>query len=237
MAKVARLTVRAEGSVQVAPDRANVNFRVRAREGDRSRSVDRVRQRQQQLYRILDRYEVPERGRRTQQITSTQLVDPKTRKGIGYEASALTTIRLDDFTHLGTLIDAAGSQGDVDVSGPVFEVSATNPGHLEACRRATATARLRAAALAEGLDTHLGRVVSVQEGEMRQQRGPQMTMPYAAAPLAAAPGGEAVQISSGVVRLSSVVIATFEIEEQSAALPSHDDSGASTGSHALPSTL
>jgi uncharacterized protein len=212
MADATQLTVKAEGSIQVTPDRATLDFRVRVRGQVRARTVQRARAKLAQLTQTLDRHHVSHEQRRTEQITATQLFDPKTRKGVGYEASALTTVRLSDFTDLGGLIDAVASQGGVDVTGPQWEVSATHLGHLEACRRATASAQRRAQAFAEGVGMSLGRLVTMQEEEVWQHQQAQMTASLAAGPSQEGSAPGSVSIWSGVVRLTSAVTATFEVQ-------------------------
>jgi uncharacterized protein YggE len=211
MAEAPRLTVYAEGSKQFAPDRANVDFRVRVRGTVRARTVQRARTRLRQLATILDTHRIAPEDRRTQQITATELLAPKTGKPTGYEASAVVTVRLKDFSRLGALLAAAGSEGDVDVTGPQWEVSASNPGHLEVCRLATEMARLRADAYADGLGMRIGRLLTMQEADGWQQRGAQMTLAHNAADAAAVDEGGGFDLSSGVMRLSTTISATFEV--------------------------
>jgi uncharacterized protein YggE len=219
MTKPAPIAVHAEGSVQVAPDRANLTFRVRARENDRNRAVEKVRHALQEVTAVLDHYHVPAERRRTQSVTATEVVDPKTRKRIAYESTAWMSIRLEleDFSHIGELYFAVATRGDIDITGPQWEVSATNEGHLEACRRAAASAGRRAAAFAEGARIPLGRLVRIEE-DMIGGRGQQMTFAYGA------PGGkpqgpepQALELAAGVVRVSVSIKALYELGTPSSA--------------------
>ena len=211
MTSGAKLIVQAEGSVQVRPDRANLRFRAQTREGDRNRAVEKVRSQLALLSQTLDRFSVERHRRRTESITATQLIDPATKKRIGYEASAWVTVRLDTFDRLGELHHAVATIGDVDITGPTWEVSAVNPAHLEACSRAAATARRRAEAFAEGAGLALDTLVKLEEQHL-SGRGAQMTAGYqqAAIPAAGAMDG-------GVIRLSVSVTAVYRLRGRDAA--------------------
>jgi len=214
MGKSTRITLRAEGSVVVAPDRVDLTFRTRAREGDRRRAVEKVRKQLDTLGGVLDGHGVADERRRTESVTATQLIDPKSRRTSGYEAQAAVSIRLDDFTRLGELYHAAATQGDIDVWGPHWQISRGNDGHLEACRRAAASARNRAAAFAEGAGLSLGPLVSLEEEWQNQAGYGAQSMPLGGAAPMGSPGEtdpKTMELAGGVMRLSVRVRAVYEV--------------------------
>jgi uncharacterized protein len=206
--KAPRVTVGGTGEVRVEPDRADVEFDLRAVEADRRRAHDRVSRRLAATNEVLDRHRVPVERRRSGPITERQLFEPNSRRSRGFEAVARLSIRLDEFDRLGALIDDAVSLAEANVVGPLWAVSRDHPSRLEACRLASVAAARRAQAYAEGAGLGLGRLLRLTEaGGAPAERG------YARALASQAPE---IELSPGTVIVSAEVTAVYELTDDEA---------------------
>jgi len=92
---------------------------------------------------------------------------------IGYDASGTLRIRIDNPAKAGKVIDAAIAAGANRVDGVSFELTQAGQARQEAIRLATAAARDKAEALADGLDMHITGVVEATASNGDQNWGPQ----------------------------------------------------------------
>ena len=118
---------------------------------------------------------------------------------IAYSVSNTVEVTLTDLTVIGKVIDTAITSGANRVQGVSFDLQDRNPPTAQALKLAAARARGQADAIASGLNVHTGPVVRASEGF-------NLTSP--SSPLAAAGGGSATPIETGLV----VVQASVTIE-------------------------
>jgi uncharacterized protein YggE len=82
---------------------------------------------------------------------------------VGYRASNVVSVRLEDLTRVGPVIDAAVEAGANEVQGVDFRLQDDLAARQEALGQAVATARAKAGALAAALGVRLGSVLDARE--------------------------------------------------------------------------
>lgn len=120
----------------------------------------------------------------------------------GYIASNMLNVRVRDLEALGTILDAAVSDGANTMNGISFGLSEPNPVMNEARTRAVADATSRASVLATAAGARLGPVVSITEGG---------TYPGPAPMFRAESTG--VPIAEGELAMTASVTVTFAIAD------------------------
>ena len=124
----------------------------------------------------------------------------------GFRAHTTTTVRLQDPTIAGRLIQGAAERAQAQVRGPSWWVAPDNPARVEACRRAAVEAKRKAEAYAEALDLRLGPVVEIRE----PSTGPS-PMPRARG-LTLTAAEVAIDVDPGELNVEAQVEVTFELE-------------------------
>lgn len=89
------------------------------------------------------------------------LVPPKL---VGYRARNVLTLRLDDVTRVGLLVDAVTEAGATNVDSIAFGLKDDKPARRQALVDAVREARAKAEAMAEGLGLKIAAVYSIDEG-------------------------------------------------------------------------
>lgn len=120
----------------------------------------------------------------------------------GYIASNMLNVRVRDLDALGTILDAAVSDGANTMNGITFGLAAPNPVMDEARTRAVADATSRATVLAMAAGVKLGPIVNITEGGTFPGPAPMFRADSAAVPIA-----------TGDLAMTSTVTVTFEITE------------------------
>jgi len=82
---------------------------------------------------------------------------------VGYRASNVVSVRLEDLGRVGPVIDAAVGAGANEVNGVDFRLRDDLEARLEALRQAVAAARAKAGAIAAALGVQLGPVLDARE--------------------------------------------------------------------------
>lgn len=176
VAQETTLNVSGSGYVEVAPDRARISFAVETEaEGAReageanARLMDRV-------IAALRETGIPELRIETSGYSLTPRYAPRSgnepQRIAGYTARNAVQVIVDDVEAVGRLVDTALEAGANRVAGMSFEIRDTEPHRQEALRRAVATARGEAEAMAEALGMRLGSPVTIQGGANFPQPGP-----------------------------------------------------------------
>lgn len=98
--------------------------------------------------------------------------EPQQPRIVGYMASNIVTVRLEDVSKVGPLVDAATTAGATNIDSISFGLKDERAARRQALRDAVRDARDKAEALAEGLGLKLGEVHSIEEG------GGVRVMPY-----------------------------------------------------------
>lgn len=166
------ILVNGTGEVRIAPDEAVVQLGVVAQETS-------AREAQSEASRIAGAIlsAVAELGVEREAIQTSQLyLTPVYEQGgprqqvptepriIAYRASNTVSIRLEDLTKIGPVIDAGIDAGSNQVEGVSFQLRNDRRARQEAMRRAVAEARGKAQAMAEALEVSLGPILDAQEG-------------------------------------------------------------------------
>lgn len=200
------ISVSGTGEVRQAPDEATVRLGVVA-EADTAQEAQSEANRT--AHRILEA--VTALGVEREAIQTSRLVldpvysqpGPDERLGnrpyepriVGYRASNVVSVRLDDLARVGPVIDAAVGAGANEVQGVDFRLRDDAAARQRAVAEAVADARGTAQAMARALDVTLGPVLEAREGgaqvlypQMDVRAFRQEAMAMAPAPTPVAPG-------------------------------------------------
>lgn len=129
-------------------------------------------------------------------------MEPQPQRLIGYMATNILTIRLEDVTKVGPLVDAVTGAGATNIDSIAFGLKDDRAARRQALRDAVRDARDKAEAMAEGLGLKLGEVHSIEEG------GGVRVMPYQMANMAALRDAN-TPVMPGQVSLSGSVTVRF----------------------------
>lgn len=176
------LTVAGSGQARVAPDEATVRLGVTA-QAPTARAV------QEQVNRVAAAVLAAVRslGVKAEDIQTSDLsLNPLYSQGsrgqeiqepriTGYQASNVVSIRLEDLTKVGPVIDAGLSSGANRLEGVFFGLRNDQAARAEALTDAVREARSKAEALARALRVRLVEIIEVAEGGVSISPPP---MPY-----------------------------------------------------------
>jgi hypothetical protein len=182
----ATVSATGEARVRVAPDEADLWIMLSAVEPVAGDALAGVGRRASGLVALLDEFSVAKRDRSIGGISVAEEFEhsQQGRRSLGYRATANASIRVTDAELIRQLVTEATERVQAQINGPHWRVSPSNPAHLDAVRDASADARRKAEALAEGLGAQLGPVLCLVEttaapppsggggGAMRTSRGP-----------------------------------------------------------------
>jgi uncharacterized protein len=200
------ISVSGTGHVRQVPDEATVRLGVTAQ-------AETAREAQAEASAVANRIlqAVTALGVEDEAIQTSRLMldpvysqpGPEERRGdrpyepriVGYRASNVVSVRLDDLARVGPVIDAAVGAGANEVQGVDFRLRNDAPARQQAVRRAVEDARGTAQAMAAALGVTLGPVLEAREGgaqvvfpQMDVRAYRQEAMAIAAPPTPVAPG-------------------------------------------------
>lgn len=165
------IRVVARGVVTVKPDRAEIILGVTT---DKKTATAAVAENDRKMERVLAvlKKEVGSTGEiKTSEITVRSRFE-ESRTGVqnrhhilGYTAVNTIRIRLPDTRGVGPLLDSAFQAGANTVDDVEFTLKDSETAQNQALREASAKARARAGAMAEGQGMRVGDVMSVSEGQ------------------------------------------------------------------------
>jgi uncharacterized protein YggE len=202
------VTVRGEAAIPTEPDEAIVWVTLTARDAAPGPALANVSARHNALVEMLDGLGVAKSDRSTTGITVYEDFDHthQGRRSLGHCAESAVSVRLTDADAIGELVARATSALDARIAGPRWQIAPDNPVRLEAARAASADARRRAQAFADGVGATLGRLIRLAEGERHgivHPMGGVWRAGAAAAPMDVEPGEHEVTAS---------IEATFALE-------------------------
>ncbi len=122
----------------------------------------------------------------------------------GYVATNLLTIRVRKLDALGTVLDAAITDGANTLNGLTFDLAEPEPARNEARKEAVADARAKAELLAVAAGVTLGRIISISEVSVGTEPMPMFRQDAASA---------AVPVAGGEVGMSASITISYEIVE------------------------
>ncbi|MGB6771129.1 MAG: SIMPL domain-containing protein [Candidatus Dormiibacterota bacterium] len=200
------ITVIGVGSVDADPDRLEVHLLLASEDPDRQKAFQQVSSRSQKLTKLLDSLEVAGHRRHTTGIDLHEVTSAE-RKTVGYRAQAGMAVRLESEGPLEVLLARAVKEVGASVGGLNWYLSSAHPAHLEALRRATLDAQVRAQAAAEALRLSVAEVVEIRLMSSPTSRARNFTMTRMRA--AAAPEPEPGQLSA-----TAEVEITFRLQRE-----------------------
>jgi hypothetical protein len=205
------VVVRGEGTAPARPDTVELSLTVSALEASPDAALRRTAERSEALSGLMDEAGIPPERRVTSGVTVRPQREYERQRWVdkGFFAAATTVVRLDDPAAIGDLLREAIARAEAQVDGPWWRVAPDNPARAEACRLATAEARRKAEAYAEGLGVRLGSVLSIREPN--GQAAVPRVMPMAARTQAMGDETE-IGVEAGHLDVSASVEVTFQLQ-------------------------
>lgn len=158
------VTVSATATVRRAPDVAVVQLAVETIAPTARDASDQTSARMDEVLAAVRSQGVPAASIRTERLELQPRYDNR-REGepgiVGYRAVNQVTVRLDDVTRVGGVVDAAVRAGANRVTGIAFELAEPESAYHEALRQAIAKASAEAEVAATALGLRLGEAVQV----------------------------------------------------------------------------
>lgn len=216
-----RLTVAAEGKMNVPPDKAVLSFSVET-VGAKLTKVQQ--ENQERMARVLEECRKLEIAPEFIQTTSLNVIPeypppPRRSQGgsleqtipriIGYRVVHQVNVEVRNLNIVGKVVDRVLKVGANRFSGISWGLQDTQPNKLQVLQLAASKAQAKADTLAQALHLKLGRVMKVQEGGVSVVP-PVARYQMARASLAMESGGD-VSISSGEITVRGTVTLVYEI--------------------------
>lgn len=161
------VTVLGEAAIRTEPDEAIVWITLLATHPTPGAAMADVAKRSEALRGMLDELEIAREDRSTTGVTVSEDFDHtrEGRRSLGHQAVASVSVRLADNDRIGRLMMRASEELDARISGPRWQISASNPAWLEAATQAAANAKAKASAFAAGVETRLSALLNLCEPE------------------------------------------------------------------------
>ena len=219
-----RLTVSAEGRMNVAPDKAVLSFAVET-VGEKLAKVQQ--ENQERIARVLEECQALEIAPKFIQTTSLNVIPeypPPPRRSvdrpleqtipriIGYRVVHQVNVEVRDLDIVGKIVDRVLKVGANRFSGISWGLQDEQPSKLQVLQFAAIKAQKKADTLAQSLQLQLGRIMNVREGRVS------VVAPagrYRMASVAMAQeGGGGASVSAGEITLRGTVSLVYEISPQ-----------------------
>ena len=214
------ITVSGSGEVRVAPDEAVVRVGVLAEHEDAAETQDRANRIARGILDGVSELGVPEEAVQTSRLVLSPVYEqPEPRPGgsrrssapriVAYRATNVVSVRLEELTRIGPVIDAAIEAGANRVEGVDFRLRDDREARETALTRAVEEARGKATTIAAALGVELGPVLEAREGGVsidvpRFAGGPRaLTMEARAA--------EPTPVATGDITVSANVTLRYQI--------------------------
>jgi uncharacterized protein len=162
------LTVRGTGEVVVVPDQATVRLGMTRQADTAGRAQDDVNRAAQGILEAIRALRIPDEAVRTVDLSLHPVYAPG-RPGedeprvVGYRATNVVSVRVDDVEQVGSVIDAGLRAGANRLDGIQFGLRRDEEARAEALRRAATAARAKAEELARSLGLRLVEIAEVVE--------------------------------------------------------------------------
>ncbi len=162
------LTVMGSAEVKTAPDQATVGIGVMTQAPNAREAQEKANVIIQKFLAEMQRLGIDKQDVQTSRLMLNPVYDnPKPGEPMrisGYQAQNALTVRVEDFSLIGKVIDAGVASGANTIENIGFSVKDDTPARLEALREAAAEARQKAEVMAKALGIELGGVYEVVEG-------------------------------------------------------------------------
>ncbi len=218
------ITVTGNGEAFAVPDVAKVSFTIHTE----AKSMDAAQKTSAEIYaKVKDAikpFAIEEKNIKTENYNATPKYEWKNDKVVacsatycppsngrnvlvGYTIDQTVSIKLQAVDKAGELIDALGTAGVSNISGPEYTVSDEDGIKAQARKDAIAEAKAKAEVLAKDLGVHLVRIVNFSESN-----GGGYPMPmYGAMDMMVKAGAPTTELPKGETKVTSDVSITYEI--------------------------
>jgi uncharacterized protein YggE len=207
-----KVTVSGTGQVAAAPDRAVVRLGAVAEAEDAKDAQSRLNAVMQKVLASIEKLGVPENAIRTEGLSLSPVYtnpapsgnrEPRPPQISGYRAANVVSVRLDDLSRIGPVVDAGITAGANELQGVSFDLKDSSAARNTALTAAVDDARGQAETIARALGMRLDALESLVTNASFS--GP--PQPYAMARRAAL--DVATPIQPGELEVSSNVTATY----------------------------
>lgn len=205
------VTVRGEGVVRMAPDRALVHIGAESRSRDPKEAQNTNAAAMSAVLQKITATGIPKDAIRTLVVSLQQEYDFTGGRQTprGYLARNVVEVRVDDLAKLGEVLDAGVSSGATSIQGLQFDIKERTKIEREALTRAVADATARADAAASGARKTVDRVIRIDETMQGPIMRPQAEFRMAAEAVGAPP---ATPVAQGEIEIRSMVTLTAVIK-------------------------
>lgn len=202
--------VQGSATASVTPDRAQLRLGVSSVEKTAAAALDRAAAGVRALHDVLDRHQIPHADRTTAAVMVQEETEWRDNRTVhlGHRAGTTLTVTVRDIAAVGGVLTDAVSEAGATVHHLTWSVDAQNPVRRQLLGDAARDARARAEAYATALGLGLAEVLSISEVQPDPGGGPAPKMMRA---MDAASAGGAMEVSEGLVELSSSVFVTFAL--------------------------
>jgi uncharacterized protein YggE len=207
----ATVTARGEAVVPGKPDEGEWVIALSSLDSTPDAALANVAGRSSKISDLLEELGVPTGKRSTSGMNIREEREYLDGKQVhrGYRAEDLLTVRLEDPTIAGRLIEGSIARAKASVRGPSWWIAPDNPARIEACRRAAVEAKRKARSYAEALGLSLGAVLEIRETSSGEPVFPQPGVGPIA--LRAMPESS-IDVEPGELNVQARVDVTFRVE-------------------------
>lgn len=214
------LTVSGRGEVKARPDHAILRLGVEAQEEDAAAAQEAVNTALQRAIKQIKRLDIPDENIQTSGLSLGPVYasqqpgrEHEQVRLVGYRASNILQIRVNDLERVGRVIDGVIKAGGNRLEGITFGLTEDMTHRSRALRRAAEEARAKARVLAEAMGVRLSTVHRIEEGGSGVQ--PQM-MTFARMEYAAR---ASTPIEPGEIQVEATVTVEYKIVPSPRARP------------------
>jgi uncharacterized protein len=211
------LTVSGSGNARVAPDEATVRLGVVAQAPTARAAQDQVNKVANAVLDAIRKQGVQADDIQTSGLSLSPLysqnrpgAESQAPRITGYQASNSVTVRLDDLTKVGPVIDAGLGAGANSLDGVDFGLRNDEAARGQALADAARAARAKAETLAKALGLRLGEILEVAEGGISISPPP---MPRFARMAMAESAMDSTPVSAGQVGVTASVTLRYRIAQ------------------------
>jgi uncharacterized protein len=210
------LVVTGNGQVMATPDEANVRLGIVRQAPAAQAAQDQANAVAQQILNEIRKLGVTPEKIQTARLVLSPVYAPRSPESrdapriVAYNASNTVTVRLEDLSFVGPVIDAGLKAGANQLEGVQFGLRNELPSRQQALKQAVNEARGKAEAMAEALRVNLGEVLEVSEGGSISPRFEALNGRV----FAAAQADVATPVSPGQIDVSATVTIRYRISQK-----------------------
>jgi len=212
--EVPLITVNGSGDARVAPDVATVRLGITRQTNSAQTAQSKVNEVAQSILTAVTRTGIDRKQIQTSQLTLHPVYAPQKPESsdppaiVAYRATNVITIRVEDLTKAGEVIDAGLKAGANELQGINFGLKDDTEAREKALRQAAREAQSKARVIAESLGLRLGTVHEVQE------TGVSIQQPFfAGAMMARAAEGAGTPVSPGEITVNASVTVRYRFTQ------------------------